>query len=90
MGIKMEEDDLALYKGIDEILWVYWDPIGINYTDSARDEYQGYLPAIYSLKKSGAAVEAIAKELHAFETNNMGLSGNMEKCIEVAEKIKSI
>lgn len=54
--------DFLLYKKIDDILWFDWDPIGIN--DMApRDEYQGYVPEIFNLKKSGADRQEIAKRL---------------------------
>jgi hypothetical protein len=49
---KMDETDEILYEKIDEILWLDWDPIGVNEFE-VRDEYQSYTPAIYDLKKSG-------------------------------------
>jgi hypothetical protein len=76
------------YKIIDEILWNDWDPIGINeYKEEARDEYQSYLPKIFNLKIDNAGKELIAQHLLKIETEMMGLSGNIEKCRVVAEKI---
>jgi hypothetical protein len=44
MGMKLPPDELALYQGIDEILWKDWDPIGISRLEPApRDEYHRYL-----------------------------------------------
>jgi len=78
--------DFLLYKKIDDILWFDWDPIGIN--DMApRDEYQGYVPEIFNLKKSGADRQEIAKRLLKLETENMGMSGTLENCLRTAEKI---
>jgi hypothetical protein len=78
--------DLLLYKRIDDILWFDWDPIGIN--DMApRDEYQGYVPQFLKLKKAGADRQEIAKRLLILENKNMGMSGTLEKCLRVADKI---
>jgi len=75
-----------LYQKIDEILWDEWDPIGVNDTAS-RDEYQGYTPTIFNLIKKKTDKETIAQKLLEFEILNMGLLGNIEHCIQVAEKI---
>lgn len=36
----MTEEQILIYKRIDEILWFDWDPIGVNQIEEARDEYQ--------------------------------------------------
>ena len=84
---KIKYDSAQLYKAIDEILWREWDPIGINAFIEARDEYGGYIPQIYSLKVKGADVETIARHLFKIETDRMGLSGNLDKCRQIANKI---
>lgn len=77
---------LNLYQQIDEILWNDWDPIGIN-DDAPRDEYQGYTPFILKLVKSKSNRKEIAEKLYEIETTTMGLSGNFENCLKIAEKI---
>jgi len=78
--------ELLQYQKIDDILWYDWDPIGIN--DMApRDEYQSYTPQIFNLLKTGTGRETIAKTLSKIETDYMGMAGNMEKCLKVADKI---
>ncbi|MDI9868944.1 hypothetical protein [Flectobacillus roseus] len=78
--------DFLVYKKIDDILWFDWDPIGIN--DLApRDEYQCYVLEIFGLVKSNADRQEIAKRLHKFETENMGMSGTLENCLTIADKI---
>ena len=52
-----------------------------------RDEYQGYVPEIFNLKKSGADRQEIAIRLLKLETENMGMSGTLENCLRTAEKI---
>lgn len=78
--------EFLLYKKIDDILWFDWDPIGVN--DMApRDEYQGYVPEIFGLVKANADRQEIAKRLHKLETENMGMSGTIENCLTIADKI---
>jgi hypothetical protein len=78
--------DFLLYKKIDDILWFDWDPIGIN-DIAPRDEYQGYVPEICGLVKAKADRKEIAKRLHKLETENMGMSGTIENCLAIADKI---
>lgn len=75
-----------LYKTIDDILWTVWDPLGVN-DIAPRDEYQSYVPEIFSLVKSGALKEDIANRLHKLEKANMGMIGSREHCTMVANKI---
>ena len=84
----MITEQSELYKSIDEILWNDWDPIGVNqFGDDARDEYCLYLPQVYQLKIHGATKDEIAKYLNLIVTQNMGMSGNIEHCLRIAEKI---
>ncbi len=82
----MSPEHKKLYEDIDEILWNDWDPIGVN-DDAPRDEYQSYTPAIFGLKIKEADIGAIAQRLYEFETDNMGLGGDIEHCREIANKI---
>ena len=76
-----------LYRHIDQIAWNDWDPIGVNEFEEARDEYYSYLPNILSLVLKNANREMIAQYLYNAETQSMGLPGNYEACLRVAEKI---
>jgi hypothetical protein len=81
--------EILIYQQIDDVLWYDWDPIGIN--DMApRDEYQSYTPQIFNLVKSDTDRMLIAKTLSKIETYNMGLAGNIEKCLKIADKILAI
>ena len=83
----MKNEHTELYKQIDEILWHDWDPIGINDEENVRDEYDGYIPQVFSLKIQGADKNKIADYLYEMETINMGINGNKQNCELVAEKI---
>jgi hypothetical protein len=78
--------DFLLYKKIDDILWFDWDPIGIN-DITPRDEYQSYVPEIFGLVKAKADRQEIANRLFKLETENMGMSGTLENCLTIADKI---
>ena len=80
---------LNLYLQIDQILWEDWDPIGIN-DYAPRDEYQSYTPIILKLVKSKSDSIKIAQKLYEIETETIGLSGNYENCLKVAEKINNL
>ncbi|WP_413998205.1 hypothetical protein ACMDB5_10480 [Flavobacterium sp. W1B] len=78
-----------LYQEIDEILWNDWDPIGVN-DIAPRDEYQSYTPTIMNLKIKGVDKQTIAEKLYEIETTTIGVTGNIEHCLKVAEKIISL
>ncbi len=78
--------DFLLYKKIDDILWFDWDPIGIN-DIAPRDEYQSYVPEIFGLVKAKVDRQEIANQLFKLETHNMGMSGTVENCLRIADKI---
>ena len=81
--------DFLLYKKIDDILWLDWDPIGVN--DMApRDEYQSYVPEILRLIKSKAEKKEIGNKIYELETETMGMNGDKGRCLSIADKILSI
>jgi len=81
--------DFVLYKRIDDVLWFDWDPIGVN-DIAPRDEYQSYVPEIFSLVKAKVDRQVIADRLLKLETDNMGMSGTIENCLRIADKILAI
>ena len=90
MKKKMTDEQQYIYNTIDKILWEDWDPIGVNDTEEARDEYQSYTNQIFSLKIRGADIETIAKELHNLETLEMGVFLIKEHSRNIAKKIMNI
>lgn len=85
--MKLSEEHKKIYKAIDEILWNDWDPIGVNDIEEVRDEYQSYIPHIFSLTIQGADKIKLSKHLFEIETKNMGMIGNLNHCQAIAEKI---
>ena len=89
MGKRLPPGQMALYTKIDEILWTDWDPIGVSDTLEARDEYQSYLPGVFALALGRCDVDEIADRLHGIERERMGLPGNREHCMRVAERVRA-
>ena len=86
--MKLSPEQKKLYEDIDEILWNDWDPINLNaFGDWPRDEYETYVPAIFSLKIKGESIEAIAQKLFEIQTDRMGIDRGYKKCWRAAEEI---
>jgi hypothetical protein len=86
----MTLDQQGIYNSIDDILWIDWDPLGVNDVEEANDEYKEYTPQIFSLKIQGADREIIAKKLYEIVKDKMGLLGNIDHCRKVADKIINV
>ena len=84
MGRKLPPVDAELYKRCDEVLHFLWDPVGVSGHPSSRDEYYGYIPAIFELVKNDAAAEDIVHALNNLESDQMGLRPNKDNACNVA------
>ena len=82
----MTEGEKDLYKTVDEILWNDWDPIGVN-NIAPRDEYQSYVPEIFSMLINSKPEKEIADRLYKIETETIGVLGNREHCSTIANKL---
>jgi hypothetical protein len=76
-----------LHMRVDEVLHYIWDPIGVRGEPHARDEYDSYVPEVYSLLQSGAAAEQIAAHLDKIATERMGLNSNIEHSLLTARNL---
>jgi hypothetical protein len=72
-------DDRDLYRMVDEVLHYVWDPIGVAGEPRARDEYYGYVPAVFKLLRDGAEASNIAAHLQEIATAGMGLPPNADR-----------
>ena len=84
--MNMSPEHKALYKGVDEILWNDWDPIGVN-DIAPRDEYQSYVPEIFSLLIQNKSDKEISYRLYKIETETIGVLGSREHCLKIAKKL---
>jgi len=80
----MTQEQEALYKHIDEILFYKWDPIGISSDNWARNEYESYLPKVYSLVVNNSESSIIVDYLTQSRAR-MGLNESLTKDTEIAE-----
>src|SRR4051812_33480474 len=76
MGERLPPEQAQLYRRVDEVLHYIWDPIGVAGTPEARDEYQSYLPHVFSLLIQHAPESEITAFLTKTETERMGLSNS--------------
>lgn len=90
MSGKLSPDQLELYRRIDEILFYRWDPIGISDSAWPRDEYQSYLPRVFSMAIEYESPEKIAEYLTMVSTESMGLSAARDHDMDVAKLIMEV
>ncbi len=91
MKKKISNMESKSHHAINQILWNNWDPLGIN--DAAPiDEYQSYVPELYTMLMSNKTSKEISERLFKIETEIMGLTGCEKHCRKIAnmliEKIK--
>lgn len=80
----LNSKDEALYRAIGEILQYVWDPIGVAGVPQARDEYNSYVPQVFSLVRSGASAADIAAHLARVASDDMGRANTVERAREAA------
>ena len=68
-------------------LWRDWDPIGVNDSPEAQDEYDSYVGGVCSLLISGADAHKLRGHLAQIETVNMGLSSPCSHLDDVVIKL---
>ncbi len=67
-----------------------WDPIGVSDIPEAADEYDSYIPHIYSQLIHHNSEEEIFENLWKIETDNMGLFGNRGNTEKVAASLAKL
>lgn len=83
----MKKFDKNLLCEIDLALWEDWDPIRMNNTAEARDEYQSYLPELYRLIKKSASMDEIKEHLKSIRKEYMGYCGLKENDLKTAKRL---
>jgi len=89
MGQKLTPLELKLYKKIDDILYLEWDPIGISGL-APKDEYWSYLPLVFKLAMENTNPQPLADYLTKARTQTMGLSHSDWHDLEIAKKILNL
>jgi hypothetical protein len=65
----------------------YWDPIGVQGSPGARDEYDSYLGLIADRLRTRVTVKALADTLMAIEVDQMGMRPNRDHIVWVCRSI---
>ena len=75
MKRSLSKKEKELYTRVARILWKDWDPIGVyNEDDEWDDEYDSYVPSIFSLLIEGRDSYKISNHLTTLASESMGLS----------------
>lgn len=80
----------VLHARIKEVLLKEWDPIGVSATPQAQDEYDSYVPAIYSLLIARKSVNEVNEYLLWLETEQMGLMADKQLTRSIAERLVAL
>ncbi len=83
---RMTREQNVLFEFIEDLLSYEWDPLGLG-GFGPHDEYQTYVPQIFSLAIGNATAEEIADRLRFLETETIGVAGDFEKCKQLARII---
>ncbi len=80
-------DAAELTSMVLDSLWRDWDPIGVNESPEAQDEYDSYVSGVCSLLLSGADAHKLRQHLAQIETVAMGLSSPCSHLDDVVQKL---
>jgi hypothetical protein len=78
------------HRGIRRVLLHDWDPIGVADVPQAQDEYDSYVPELYSLLIRREPRHKLVDFLWWAETEHMGLCGNRRRTEQVADRLLNI
>ena len=74
----------VLHQKVRHVLLTTWDPIGVQDIPDAQDEYDGYVPTIFSMLITRKPVSEIFEYLLWLETEHMGLSADRQRTQKIA------
>jgi hypothetical protein len=77
----------TLQGKIKDILLHEWDPIGVGEMPEAQDEYDSYVPTIYSMLISHKPLNEVFNYLLWLEAEHMGLTADRQRTQSIAEKL---
>ena len=84
---ELAERARSLHCQIRETLLNEWDPIGVHDMNEAQDEYDGYIPTIYSFLIARKTSNEVLDYLLWLENEHMGLKADRQRTQHVAEKL---
>jgi len=84
------ENAKQLHKSVRSLLLDEWDPIGVNDVPEANDEYDAYVRGVHKLLTTGKGATEVFDYLWWVETEHMGLPGDRQATLAVAEKLSEL
>jgi len=79
-----------IHQEIRDVLLKEWDPIGVQAIPEAQDEYDGYVPMLYSMLIARRPVNEVFEYLLWIESEQMGLTADRLRTQSIAEKLMSL
>lgn len=79
-----------MHQKIREVLLKEWDPIGVRAIPEAQDEYDAYVPTLYSMLIAGKPVCEVFEFLLWIEGEQMGLTVDRQRTQCIAERLMSL
>ncbi len=77
----------TLHQKIKDVLLKEWDPIGVQAIPEAQDEYDGYVPKVYSMLVARKPINEVLEYLLWLETEHMGLTADRQRTQSIAERL---
>ena len=78
-----------ILSAINDILFEYWDPIGMN-DALPRDEYEGYVADVYRALVNGKSEAGLVELLTAIENERIGLRASLKQKTEAARRLRAL
>jgi len=76
-------------SAINEILFTFWDPIGMNDV-LPNDEYEAYVGEVYRALVNGKSEAGLVKLLTAIENRSIGLRAPQKRKAEAARRLRAL
>jgi hypothetical protein len=78
-----------IYSAINQILFTYWDPIGINDV-APKDEYEAYVADVYRALVNGKSERGLVGLLTSIENKSIGLRAPLSRKTEAARRLRAL
>ena len=82
---KITNQEKELIKRINKVLFCVWDPVGVYTEPEARDEYDSYVPQVFSLLKQSNPSENLKKYLFDIAKKEIASEVTEDNLKEVVE-----
>ena len=89
MRTKLSIQQQAFFEEVDRLLWEEWDPLGVNESLEARDEYSSLVPLVFARAIEGQSEMAISDFLSTMLREQFELVPNQIQNVAIAKKVLS-